>query len=242
MNTPQSSRSHRSKTQVPEILSPISASNLFSSVSKQRLPKNVVNAVEFVGDVIEASSDVNSPIKDRSESKKKERESILKTANLAPEFVNHNQHIKKVLDDSDSSDDEIQDASLSLSKQISIYSKLPLPNVPSLPFNFLSGSDQDGMGEVISNIQTNEDFDALKGRVNDYIDNLINLVDDLFAKNPNEFVSYSLSKKKDHVKGQPTTIQYLKAIEKANDIIEEVDRSRRETLMRTKLTKTHYGQ
>ncbi|KAG2388345.1 hypothetical protein C9374_000509 [Naegleria lovaniensis] len=238
MNTPQSLRSQRANTQ--ETLSPISSSSLgYSKEKALLLPRNVVNAVEFVGDVIEASSDVHSPIKDKSESKKKERESILKSANLVPELLNQGKLGNNPFDDSESSDDEIQDASLSLSKQISIYSKLPPPNVQSLPFNFLSGTTEDS---VISNVQTNDDFESLKIRVNDYVDNLINLVDDLFAKNPNEFISYSASKKQDHVKGQPTTIQYLKAIEKANDIIEEVERSRRETLMRTKLNKTHYGE
>ncbi|EFC46990.1 predicted protein [Naegleria gruberi] len=162
-------------------------------------------------------------------------------------------------DSDDSEEDEEDDnGTIGIGKQISLYTKLPPPNVQILPFNFLTKKAEiegeqnsenlgDELDNLITNIQTREDFENLKSRTNDYLDRLINLVDNLYGQNQNEYVVYHSSRskkgnkvKKDQAKEQPTTIQFLKALDKANNIMEEVDRSRRETQLKKKIGITHY--
>ena len=230
------------------------------------LPKNVVNSYEFVGDAIVLGSDTSTtPLKERIEMRKVEREEYLKTTMARDErgrtsnilLTQFNRELEKdtklqTIEESESSEDE--EGPISFSKQISLYTKLPPPNVQTLPFNFLTkhpdepltSTAEEGQLEL-NGLQTKEDFDKLKIKTNAFIDNLLNQVDDLYGKNPNEYVVYLSSRskkgknKKDLTKEQPTTIQFLKAIEKANDIMEEVDRSRKETFLKKKMISTHYS-
>jgi len=128
----------------------------------------------------------------------------------------------------------------------------PLPTVDIIPFNFFDGPSEDPSVPVEPNfdIATRDDFEILKEKTNKYIDNLHNILDDMFSKNPNDYVVYySYLKQKeerdkrmsstssnitqDKVGGNlPTSILYHNALEKASEIIEEVDRSRRDNQLR----------
>ncbi|KAL9650951.1 hypothetical protein ABK040_015054 [Willaertia magna] len=183
----------------------------------------------------------------------------------------------KCLEDYESSSEDDDEDIYSINNQISLYSKLPPPKIQTLPFTFLTKSpksktspltnkdeendeeknkdeeEDNEMNSIIDQIQTREDFDKLKERTNNYIDNLLNVLDEMYNKHPNEYVVYysfcnndnslrnnKAKKEAQFGKEQPTTIQFLKAMEKANDIMEEVDRSRRETLLKRKIASNHY--
>lgn len=145
---------------------------------------------------------------------------------------------KNDLDSDDSSDisensdtiDTIID-SLDSKSLIDIYSELPPPSIPMIPFKFFEEYES-------YDLTNREHFNALKVHLEQYVDLLHEKLDifdetneSLFSKNAHDnhkptdssfFEDEEVST--DH-KEQPTTIQLLKALEKANRIVNEVERS-----------------
>jgi hypothetical protein len=157
-----------------------------------------------------------------------------------------------------------------IARNVDLYKKLPPPNIQMIPFNLFRepvesdiitqgprGKDKSYSGISVANVDqdsdlgfdiaTREDFERLKAKTIKYIDNLHGMLDNMFGKNPNDYVVYyshlndktaadeKQAEEQDSSDEQPTTIQYLKALEKASDIIEEVDRSRKEIKLRKKM-------
>jgi hypothetical protein len=138
-----------------------------------------------------------------------------------------------------------------IAKTIELYTSLPPPSVHIIPF---SHSDSNCKQEMDTspefNIDTREDFELLKKKTIDYIERLDQMLDELFGRDPKEYIAYhsymeekkrNLPEKKSTSQSNiendkpPTRIQYLKALNNASEIIEEVKRSRAENKLKKEM-------
>jgi len=147
----------------------------------------------------------------------------------------HHHHDDNESLDSLSSDSNSLDASSLEHSNLSLietYAKLPPPSIPLHPFTFLE-HDVDQL-----DLTSREDFGLLKAALESYVDELHHMLnpfetvsehDTVYASSMHNHHSQHLEAANidldDEEKEQPTTIQLLKALEKANRIVAEVDRS-----------------
>lgn len=125
-------------------------------------------------------------------------------------------------------DDDQDDESIANMSLIDMYTKLPAPSIPMVPFKFLDEYHE-------YDLTNPKHFNSLKGHLEDYVDELHSMLDvfdnyaplrstqHLHTSSANDLESADESSKEE--KEQPTTIQLLKALGKANKIIDEVERS-----------------
>lgn len=144
-------------------------------------------------------------------------------------------------------------ANTTIAKTMELYTSLPPPSVRMIPF---CNSDSDSKQQLDSteygpefNIDTREDFELLKKKTIDYIERLDHILDELFGKDPKEYIAYHsyMEEKRNFQENKPTSqssvendklptrIQYLKALNNVSDIIEEVERSRTENKLKKEM-------
>lgn len=141
-----------------------------------------------------------------------------------------------------------------------IYLKLPPPRIPMIPFNKeLSDKDPDVDSPSNNNssntnqpviplffppeedslfrIETREEFAELKQKVHDYVFEMDRILYNTFQQMDSlgENHAQNKSNAEQNDNNQPTAIQLLKTLEKADSIILEIERSRKETEEKQKL-------
>lgn len=125
-----------------------------------------------------------------------------------------------------------------------VYLKLPPPRIPIIPLSkkekrkgALSDASVLHTEDDITRIDTKQDFQRLKLRVNEHIFKMEKLLFSTFQDADEDIVYCSMNENKvrsneqgdDDTAEQPTAIQLLKALEKASNIVQEVERSRAES-------------